>query len=105
RVDIRQVGTRRADEQRAAAPVTQPWVGVEQVGGAVQGDHRLARARSAVDDQGPARIGPDDGVLIGGDGGQHTVHLRGAGTVQGGQDRKSTRLNSSHVSISYAVFC
>src|SRR5699024_11218025 len=24
---------------------------------------------------------------------------------QAGQDRKSTRLNSSHVSISYAVFC
>src|SRR5699024_12110327 len=24
---------------------------------------------------------------------------------RGGQDRKSTRLNSSHVSISYAVFC
>src|SRR5690242_21438541 len=23
----------------------------------------------------------------------------------GGQDRKSTRLNSSHMSISYAVFC
>src|SRR5699024_12153782 len=29
-------------------------------------------------------------------------HLRGAGEVV---DRKSTRLNSSHVSISYAVFC
>src|SRR5699024_11447053 len=28
------------------------------------------------------------------------AHARGAG-----QDRKSTRLNSSHVSISYAVFC
>src|SRR5438067_3495945 len=28
----------------------------------------------------------------------------GAGR-QGGQDRKSTRLNPSHVSISYAVFC
>src|SRR5437868_13040197 len=28
----------------------------------------------------------------------------GGGTVEG-QDRKSTRLNSSHVSISYAVFC
>src|SRR5699024_8972477 len=26
-------------------------------------------------------------------------------TVLMGQDRKSTRLNSSHVSISYAVFC
>src|SRR5207249_5516448 len=31
------------------------------------------------------------------------VH-RGAGP-RGGVDRKSTRLNSSHVSISYAVFC
>src|SRR5690625_5925535 len=29
-----------------------------------------------------------------------------AGTVNGqGSDRKSTRLNSSHVAISYAVFC
>src|SRR3712207_6957035 len=28
---------------------------------------------------------------------------RGAGA--GGQDRKSTRLNSSHANISYAVFC
>src|SRR5690348_7415496 len=25
--------------------------------------------------------------------------------IRGGQDRKSTRLNSSHPSISYAVFC
>src|SRR5699024_12423874 len=31
-------------------------------------------------------------------------HIR-AGAVPPGQDRKSTRLNSSHVSISYAVFC
>ena len=27
------------------------------------------------------------------------------GTKNGKEDRKSTRLNSSHVSISYAVFC
>src|SRR5207249_12072483 len=27
------------------------------------------------------------------------------GDMQGVRDRKSTRLNSSHVSISYAVFC
>src|SRR5699024_12486063 len=26
-------------------------------------------------------------------------------TLKDGEDRKSTRLNSSHVSISYAVFC
>src|SRR5690606_41296783 len=45
--------------------------------------------------------------------GPHGVHLRvaGAGTAAGrmdfleDQDRKSTRLNSSHVKISYAVFC
>src|SRR5699024_11667779 len=28
-----------------------------------------------------------------------------AGSATSGTDRKSTRLNSSHVSISYAVFC
>src|SRR3712207_6935222 len=27
------------------------------------------------------------------------------GSFTGGQDRKSTRLNSSHANISYAVFC
>src|SRR5690554_7065375 len=29
----------------------------------------------------------------------------GAEVLDGGRDRKSTRLNSSHVRISYAVFC
>src|SRR5207249_7568458 len=32
----------------------------------------------------------------------HAAHHHDAG---GNRDRKSTRLNSSHVSISYAVFC
>src|SRR5699024_12629868 len=31
--------------------------------------------------------------------------FRAGGVYHGSQDRKSTRLNSSHVSISYAVFC
>src|SRR5690242_21014832 len=35
--------------------------------------------------------------------GQHPDADRGQ--VTGGGDRKSTRLNSSHMSISYAVFC
>src|SRR5437660_4962055 len=39
-----------------------------------------------------------------------TVHqpekIRGeCNVLHGGKDRKSTRLNSSHVAISYAVFC
>src|SRR5690554_2941150 len=33
------------------------------------------------------------------------VELASRGTTSNGQDRKSTRLNSSHVRISYAVFC
>src|SRR3712207_9211684 len=32
----------------------------------------------------------------------HRLRQQGAG---GGEDRKSTRLNSSHANISYAVFC
>src|SRR5204862_8302136 len=31
--------------------------------------------------------------------------IRGSTVVAAGLDRKSTRLNSSHVEISYAVFC
>src|SRR3712207_8194095 len=39
-----------------------------------------------------------------------TVRLKLAGAkgfveLKGGEDRKSTRLNSSHANISYAVFC
>src|SRR5207253_9980273 len=38
-------------------------------------------------------------------GRQVTVNLTGVSNGQTLQDRKSTRLNSSHVAISYAVFC
>src|SRR5689334_24766689 len=34
-----------------------------------------------------------------------STHLSGPTWITGGRDRKSTRLNSSHSSISYAVFC
>src|SRR5947209_14844787 len=37
-----------------------------------------------------------------------TINARRIGCepgISGGQDRKSTRLNSSHANISYAVFC
>src|SRR5436309_13925061 len=49
---------------------------------------------------------PPGGVLRGADGRDRVSghHCRwGAGRA--GADRKSTRLNSSHVKISYAVFC
>src|SRR5207249_5565191 len=52
----------------------------------------------------PAVFAPVEGGW--GRGGATNVRLRAAkkGAVTG-RDRKSTRLNSSHVSISYAVFC
>src|SRR5690606_40509748 len=40
-----------------------------------------------------------------GDGGLHLHGLDGRDGIAGGEDRKSTRLNSSHVKISYAVIC
>src|SRR2546426_5599751 len=36
---------------------------------------------------------------------QPQPQVAGGGEVGGAQDRKSTRLNSSHLVISYAVFC
>src|SRR5207253_9231654 len=36
---------------------------------------------------------------------QPGVELAGSSDLAAGGDRKSTRLNSSHVAISYAVFC
>src|SRR5690606_41424790 len=46
-----------------------------------------------------------DELLV--DVGEHLLHRGslGAGLNAGLLDRKSTRLNSSHVKISYAVFC
>src|SRR5688572_31944936 len=41
-----------------------------------------------------------------GDGaGNHRRWVRRIDEIAGGRDRKSTRLNSSHSQISYAVFC
>src|SRR3712207_8561218 len=61
--------------------------------------------------EGPGHAGqiasrlPDEAlvVAVGGDG---TVHEVAAACAKSGRvDRKSTRLNSSHANISYAVFC
>src|SRR5204862_6641482 len=51
-------------------------------------------------------------IFVLADGHQHAAEVRGhhhaadgVGRQQVDEDRKSTRLNSSHVEISYAVFC
>src|SRR5699024_11256211 len=61
----------------------------------------------------PARIGEGDAfeddvvktVLEGVGVGELLALDRFSGELDGVEDRKSTRLNSSHVSSSYAVFC
>src|SRR3712207_7012321 len=40
-----------------------------------------------------------------GEDGTGAARVRGSGYKGYGRDRKSTRLNSSHANISYAVFC
>src|SRR5438477_3248363 len=58
--------------------------------------------RSAVGDAGD-RV---DAAGRAGDGRRHRAQRGDAGALRdGARDRKSTRLNSSHMSISYAVFC
>src|SRR5690349_22467263 len=44
-------------------------------------------------------------ALVGGAGAEHRGEVRRRGDRAARRDRKSTRLNSSHVEISYAVFC
>src|SRR5438874_7035359 len=73
----------------------------------------LRRGHDGVVDPGvglldPAREDPlRDLVLVGVHSDAPLVELRGLleGAVTAEADRKSTRLNSSHVEISYAVFC
>src|SRR3712207_7700637 len=59
---------------------------------AVRGEPRTARGRRGV---GVRRVG----------GARAGDQRRGAAAQRGRRDRKSTRLNSSHANISYAVFC
>src|SRR3712207_8469221 len=51
---------------------------------------------------GPAGGGPEDGP---GQARRRREEADRRGGTREGQDRKSTRLNSSHANISYAVFC
>src|SRR3712207_8307149 len=70
---------------RSPPPAVLPWADAATQGGSLGLPEHQGR-------EGPV---PGDGHLP-----PHRGGLRG-----GGGDRKSTRLNSSHANISYAVFC
>src|SRR5207249_6544032 len=75
--------------------------GTAGAGGAPLKDASLERAFAAGDYKGKK----DETLLVYGAGKAERVLLIGVGKGSEITDRKSTRLNSSHVSISYAVFC
>lgn len=84
--DVGQIGPVRADEQHTAAAVAEARVGVQEVGGAVQGDHGLAGAGAAVDDERAAGSRADDGVLVGLDGAEDVPHPFRAVAAQAGDE-------------------
>src|SRR3712207_6937975 len=68
-----------------------------------EGRHR-ARAGHALRTAVPAQVVADHPVGAG-ELADLGVEQTGVGAQRRAQDRKSTRLNSSHANISYAVFC
>src|SRR6266571_678359 len=81
----------RARDARTAAPTAH---------GLVVGDLASVAETRGLADQ-ANRLGPFDAIIHNAGVGDHEHRIE---TVDG-LDRKSTRLNSSHMSISYAVFC
>ncbi|BDZ50131.1 hypothetical protein GCM10025867_23720 [Frondihabitans sucicola] len=76
-LDVPQEGARRPDDEDTGAAEALA-VRVEQVGGAVQSDGGLARARAALHHQDAVELGADDPVLLGLDRGDDVGHAAGA---------------------------
>src|SRR5207249_10250867 len=78
---------------------------LQLVQGARVVDERRDAARGEVGAEPVARGRPDDELVVDVVAARGLDGERDAGRADAAADRKSTRLNSSHVSISYAVFC
>src|SRR5690606_41417806 len=87
--DLPSFPTRRSSDLHRRAAAGQPG------GQGAAGDRGAAAAVAAVPGQGQDAVQPQGGTRM-------SIAMRAPGA---GKDRKSTRLNSSHVKISYAVFC
>src|SRR3989442_794619 len=62
-------------------------MGVQQVRGAVQGDHRLAGAGTALHNEHARQLGPDDLVLLALDRGDDVAEATGAVRLERGEQR------------------
>src|SRR5690554_2013437 len=70
-----------------------------------EGEAHIAVRNTGVEELGPVGLEAQPGIEVEGVGLGGQLHRRMAEAAGGLGDRKSTRLNSSHVRISYAVFC
>ena len=85
-LDVAQEHPVRADDEDALV-LEREAVGVQQVGGAVQGDDGLAGAGPALDDEHAGLGRADDLVLLGLDRGDDVAERAGATALEGGQQR------------------
>ncbi len=89
-VDVAQEHAVRSDDEHALVLEREP-VRVEQIGGAVERDHGLARARPALHDEHAAELRTDDLVLLRLDRGHDVAELARARLLECGQE--GTRAN------------
>src|SRR5690606_40704603 len=84
-----------------------PYTTLFRSGGARGGRHQRGYGEEVGEkaDAGAPRPGGRAGAAAGESGGLAVTQQEGKKRRGSGRDRKSTRLNSSHVKISYAVFC
>ena len=86
-LDVAQEHPVRADDEHALV-LQREAVGVQQVGGAVEGDDGLAGARPTLDDQHAGMRRADDLVLLGLDRGDDVAERAGAAALEGGEQRR-----------------
>src|SRR3712207_8307358 len=81
-----------------------PYTTLFRSGTRSRGDPTAGRAGHRRRRDRDLRLGPGDRTTQLGPPADRDVRLRGL-DLRADEDRKSTRLNSSHANISYAVFC
>src|SRR5207245_3575325 len=94
--DLHSFPTRRSSDLTRNAATTARFTDPRHVGGRSRRSTRAARLRASL----PPAL-PRFSAAVG----RRPVRPRASITPADGGDRKSIRLNSSHGSISYAVFC
>ena len=86
-LDVAQEHPVRPDDEHALV-LQREAVGVQQIGGTVQGDDRLAGARSALDDEHAGLRRTDDLVLLRLDRGDDVAERSGTAAFEGGEQRR-----------------